>query len=428
MKEEKNKVGRPKLADTNLKKNSIIMILVAIIGLISLIIGGIFTLTNVNIRNLKGQVSKNDYKFKLVDIYGKKEMNRKGLGYHCELNAVVGNVGKNVVFIKDSSNGWYFWYDQNSERIESSYSKEYDNGGNYSVYLSSYYDDYTDDNFNYKNDVYTAKYTFTVDKKCNVSNIKFRSESYSPIANYKPGWNKKVHKSYYNQTDYCYMNKNGKTYLSQGKYKLKYKNKKNTYEFYNDGCIVIGVKGNKYQTLKDGIITNKLLTLQGNKYYLKKNGEVARNEFIKINNKWYYFNKDAEMLKNTSITISGNRYQFNANGVCTYGSKCGITTTTKKTTTKKILELNCPKTVKVNKVFTCTTNMSGVKFTVSSAGLASGYSTTFTTTNSDRTKQSKYTTEGTKTITVSKSGYTSVTRQVKVKYKLQGGNGGHYVK
>ena len=131
MKEEKNKVGRPKLADTNLKKNSIIMILVAIIGLISLIIGGIFTLTNVNIRNLKGQVSKNDYKFKLVDIYGKKEMNRKGLGYHCELNAVVGNVGKNVVFIKDSSNGWYFWYDQNSERIESSYSKEYDNGGNY---------------------------------------------------------------------------------------------------------------------------------------------------------------------------------------------------------------------------------------------------------------------------------------------------------
>ena len=337
MKEEKNKVGRPKHADTNLKKNSIIMIEIAVIGLISLVIGGIFSLTNVNIRNLKGQVSKEDYKFELVDVYGDRKWNKYELNYYCDLRAVVSNVGKKVEFItrNGSSSDWSFNNVHSSEKIGSENSKyvRFDNGKTHTVELTSY-----THLFPYREDgVYTAVYTFYADKKCNVSDIKLRSESYSPIASYKPGWNKRAHYSS-EDTDYCYMNKNGKPYLSEGKHKVKYKGKKKTYYFESDGCIHTGLYycyKCRYQTLKSGLLMSKFKTLNGETYYFKKNGIIAREEFIKVNNKWYYFDEDAKMLKNTITTINGQKYQFNKNGVCIYGAKCGITTTTKKTTKKK---------------------------------------------------------------------------------------------
>ena len=55
MKEEKNKVGRPKLADTNLKKDSIIMIEICLIGIISLIFGGLVNFNIINYNSLKGE-------------------------------------------------------------------------------------------------------------------------------------------------------------------------------------------------------------------------------------------------------------------------------------------------------------------------------------------------------------------------------------
>ena len=67
MKEDKNKVGRPKLADSKLKKNSIIMIEIAVIGIISLIIGGMLSLTNVNSNKLKGEVALGSVPIKSSD-------------------------------------------------------------------------------------------------------------------------------------------------------------------------------------------------------------------------------------------------------------------------------------------------------------------------------------------------------------------------
>ena len=60
MKKEKNKVGRPKLGDSNLKKNSIIMIEIAIIGLIVLIIGAIISFVSTKKLNAK-VVNRIDY-------------------------------------------------------------------------------------------------------------------------------------------------------------------------------------------------------------------------------------------------------------------------------------------------------------------------------------------------------------------------------
>ena len=81
------------------------------------------------------------------------------------------------------------------------------------------------------------------------------------------------------------------------------------------------------------------------------------------------------------------------------------------------LTLDCPTTAYVGKEFTCYTNMSGAKITVTASGLANGYNTSFTTTKSDKTKQSKYITSGLKIIKVSKPGYETVSNIVLVRNK-----------
>ena len=81
---------------------------------------------------------------------------------------------------------------------------------------------------------------------------------------------------------------------------------------------------------------------------------------------------------------------------------------------KEPLKLSCPSSVKVGKQFTCITNMVGAKISVTKGGLSNGYNTSFTTVKGDLTKQSKYTKTGTVTVTVSKSGYKSVSKTVKI--------------
>ena len=78
------------------------------------------------------------------------------------------------------------------------------------------------------------------------------------------------------------------------------------------------------------------------------------------------------------------------------------------------IKLTCPKTVKVGEEFTCETNVHNAYISVSKKGLASGYNTTFKTTLSDKTKQSKYTTPGVKKVTVVRKGYRKLTRNVTV--------------
>ena len=88
MKENKNKVGRPKLADSNLIKNSIIMVEIALIGILVLIMGGVFSL-NSNPNRLKGYASKNG---DAVTIYNENsDVLIIGDSRICEMQRMVGN-------------------------------------------------------------------------------------------------------------------------------------------------------------------------------------------------------------------------------------------------------------------------------------------------------------------------------------------------
>lgn len=78
------------------------------------------------------------------------------------------------------------------------------------------------------------------------------------------------------------------------------------------------------------------------------------------------------------------------------------------------LKLICPTIVKVGKEFTCKTNIHNANIKVSKNGLAPGYNEVFKTTMHDMTKQTKYTTTGVKTISVSRLGYKTITNSIKV--------------
>lgn len=59
-KEAKNKVGRPKLADSKTKKASLIIIGVAIVSILALFLGCVFAMTNTNLTSLKGAINISD--------------------------------------------------------------------------------------------------------------------------------------------------------------------------------------------------------------------------------------------------------------------------------------------------------------------------------------------------------------------------------
>ena len=99
-------------------------------------------------------------------------------------------------------------------------------------------------------------------------------------------------------------------------------------------------------------------------------------------------------------------------------SKSGYSTVTKYVEIKKLssasLELVCPTKVKVGEQFRCSTNVAGATLNVSKTNLASGYSSSWTTTSSDKTIKAKYTKPGTIKVTVSKSGYTGITKTIDI--------------
>lgn len=49
-------------------------------------------------------------------------------------------------------------------------------------------------------------------------------------------------------------------------------------------------------------------------YYVKDNGETARNEWIQDNGKWYYLSGSTEMVSDRFSIINGNVYGFNKDG------------------------------------------------------------------------------------------------------------------
>ena len=89
------------------------------------------------------------------------------------------------------------------------------------------------------------------------------------------------------------------------------------------------------------------------------------------------------------------------------------------TTTKfKTMKLNCPSEAYVNEHFTCTAELAGVKITaIHTLNLAKGYTTTFTTTSTDKVKNLKYTKPGTISVTAYKEGYNVVKKDIVIKSK-----------
>ena len=82
-------------------------------------------------------------------------------------------------------------------------------------------------------------------------------------------------------------------------------------------------------------LTHSTKTIQGNKYYFKKNGKAACKTWVKIKSKYYYFKSDGTMARNTWVgkyyvgpdgarttqtkqtgwsTVDGIKYYFDSNG------------------------------------------------------------------------------------------------------------------
>lgn len=49
-------------------------------------------------------------------------------------------------------------------------------------------------------------------------------------------------------------------------------------------------------------------------YYVKDNGQIARDEWIQDNGKWYYMDSGTEMISDRFSNINGNVYGFNKDG------------------------------------------------------------------------------------------------------------------
>lgn len=67
-KEEKNKVGRPKLADEKTKKSSLIIIGVAIAAVLALFLGSVFALSNTNLATLQGALNISECEMNIQNI------------------------------------------------------------------------------------------------------------------------------------------------------------------------------------------------------------------------------------------------------------------------------------------------------------------------------------------------------------------------
>ena len=417
MKEEKNKVGRPRLADTSLKKNSIIMIEIAIIGIISLVIGGMLSLTGVKSNKLTGNIE--DYA--VTDITRLSGGVDYGSKFHFSVDVSFGSeIYAASVIMCDNPSFDSFGGNCKEESVTFTSKKNTIKNANFS------FKDLSED-FLYRYNDTSGSGNFYLLVKTYENKRKFKKDEIAYEIAYEIGFTPgDGHKLNVKVNREIFTNSEKKVSIKKTT-KSGWKKESGEWYYY-----------------KNGKKLTYLQKINGKYYYFNSKGEMQTG-LIKYNKdgKYRYFfavtntktNKTkGQMAINRKLKINGEPYEFDANGICIYGKRCGITTT-KKITTKKAttstrgeLTLSCPSIAHVNEQFTCTTNMAGAKISVTASGLASGYNTSFTTTNSDRTKQSKYTTEGTKTITVSKSGYTSVTRQVKVKYKLQGGHGGHYTR
>lgn len=80
---------------------------------------------------------------------------------------------------------------------------------------------------------------------------------------------------------------------------LKYENKQ--YRYYVNGKLLV----------------DKWKTINGRRYYFRKNGNAAKGGALLINNKYYVFNMKAQLLnpkKTSLITVGDNKYYVNTKG------------------------------------------------------------------------------------------------------------------
>ncbi len=80
---------------------------------------------------------------------------------------------------------------------------------------------------------------------------------------------------------------------------------------------LISVDGKKYYLGKDGVAyKSRLISLNGNKYYLGKDCIAYKSKFASLDGKKYYFGSDCVMYKSKTFSVSGVKWKADSNGVC----------------------------------------------------------------------------------------------------------------
>lgn len=268
MKEDKNKVGRPKLADTSLKKNSIIMVEICLIGIISLIFGGLINLNIVNYNKLKGDT---------VSIYGvDPSFSITGIRAECkDINNTLklSYITKCKLYIKPGSNTYkHEIYENHSPIVEPK-------SNNLTKKCGSILNNY---NTKEKRDICSNMFTYYLNEN---KSDKYRYSSVTIV-------------SYKNRNDF----KNG-IYSYARKYEIKYmpSNK------YKEATIKL--VGEWYDT--DSKINNttsspiKIASVKNNKIYLKWNKPNDKLYKIKVTDENGYSVKNVT-FKSSDRKSKGN--------------------------------------------------------------------------------------------------------------------------
>ncbi len=258
------------------------------------------------------------------------------------------------------------------------------------------------------------------------------------------------------EKSWFYFNKSGK--MLTGWQKIEWSGGTNWFYFDSKGRMATGWKKLKWTSGTDWfyfdpksgyMYENKCKKIDGVNYCFDKNGKYSVKstnsvnlvcpEYALVNESFYCYTDSSDItisIPETNIAKGLNkaftttnydkkkRLQYKGTGTMTVSAKDlnGNLVAEKYITitnsyTPSTLTLNCPSSVNVNEEFVCFTNQPGARIRLSSNGskLAGGYATSKYSKNVDKWKAFKFTKNGTVKVSVSKSGYKTVTNTITVK-------------
>lgn len=475
MKLFENGVGRP--SNEIKKKRKIFIASIVATIVIVLIIGGIILFGKVDILNLQGKVKRNRHDGDSLMKLDRFKEYLKVSGCDVTIPIRITSTTKDVLTITDiyiTYNGWDKNLESNLAHAKQSNNKlpgksrtedylhvdlaKMNAKGTYDIVI---YFQRPNGKKYYKNE------------KLKVTNNKLINDN--AIKNCKNGW-KKIGGSWYygsnnknltgwqklewsGEKSWFYFNKSGK--MLTGWQKLKWSGGTNWFYFDSKGRMATGWKKLKWTSGTDWfyfdptsgyMYENKCEKIDGVDYCFNKNGIYSKKsvgstnsvnlvcpEYALVKEVFYCYTDSTDItisIPETNIAKGLNkaftttnydkkkRLQYKGTGTMTVSAKdlngnlvaekyVRITNSYAPST----LTLNCPSSANINEEIVCFTNQPGAKIRLSSNGskLAGGYATSKYSKNVDKWKSFKFTKKGTVKVSVSKSGYKTVTNTITVK-------------